>query len=138
MASLGRDGLTLYSAHGPPGMSEYPQMELKTPAWLMSGIVTIDAKLGSLELREGRLRFFELGGSAPLFDIAVADIEDVTFPRYNLGSVMLVTAGAAKFRVAFLGTNGRRAWMGATVSDVGPARRRGKQWKAALAPPRQP
>ena len=106
---------------------------LQTPAWLMRGIITCDAKLGTLRLDGGRLSFHETGAQAAVFDIALADIDDVRFPAYNVGSVVRIDAGADRYRLAFLASERRFKWSGARVRDVRPARRRGKQWKAALA-----
>jgi len=106
---------------------------LETPAWLMRGVITYDAKLGTLRLDQGRLSFRESGAEAPVFDLALADIEDLKFPRYNLGSVVRFDAGAKRYRLAFLASERRFKWAGARISDVRPARRWGRQWKAALS-----
>jgi hypothetical protein len=106
---------------------------LETPAWLMRGVITYDAQLGTLRLDGGRLSFRETGVQAPVFDIALADIDDVKFPGYNLGSVVRIDAGTNRYRLAFLASERRFRWSGARMSDVRPARRWGKQWKAALA-----
>jgi hypothetical protein len=105
---------------------------MESPAWLMHGIVTIDAKLGTLRLDDGRLSFREKGADEATFDVALADITDVVFPRYNLGSVVRFDAGGERYRLAFLKSERRFKWSGARFSDVRPARRWGKQWKAAL------
>lgn len=113
---------------------------LETPAWLMRGVITYNAKLGALRLDGGRLSFRETGARAPEFDIALADVDNVKFPAYNFGSVVRIDAGANRYRLAFLASERRFKWSGARMSDVGPARRWGKQWKAALAqrPPAAP
>ena len=98
----------------------------------MRGVFTYDAKPGTLTLNQGRLSFRESGEEAPVFDIALADIDNVKFPRYNLGSVVRFDAGGERYRLAFLASERRFKWSGARVSDVRPARRRGRQWKAAL------
>lgn len=105
---------------------------METPAWLMQGIVTINAKLGTLELDDGRLSFRENGADEPAFDIALDDITNVVFPFYNLGSVVRFDADGQRYRLAFLASERRFKWSGARFSDVRPARRWGKQWKAAL------
>ena len=107
---------------------------LETPAWLMTGVITYNATLGTLRLDEGRLSFRETGAEAPAFDIALDDIANVTFPAYNLGSVVRFDAGGTRYRLAFLASERRFKWSGARLSDVRPARRWGKQWKAALKP----
>jgi hypothetical protein len=71
---------------------------LQTPALLMRGVITFDAKPGSLRL----------------------------------------DAGASRNRLAFLASERRFRWSGARLRDVRPARRWGKQWKAALAALRSP
>lgn len=105
---------------------------LETPAWLMRGIINYDAKLGTLRLDHGRLSFRETGAEAAEFDIALADIANVKFPLYNLGSVVRFDGGGKRYRLAFLASKRRFKWSGALPSDVRPARRWGKQWKAAL------
>ena len=105
---------------------------LETPAWLMRGVITYNAKVGTLRLDHGRLTFRETGVEAALFDIALADIGNVKFPRYNLGSVVRFDAGGKRYRLAFLASKQRFKWSGARISDVRPARRWGKQWKSAL------
>ena len=105
---------------------------LQTPAWLMSGVITYNAKVGTLRLDRGRISFRENGAERVTFDIALADIRNVEFPFYNLGSVVRFDAGAERYRLAFLASERRFKWSGARISDVGPARRWGKQWKAAL------
>jgi hypothetical protein len=121
---------------GPPavlcdagGVSATP---LQTPAWLMRGVITYDAKPGSLRLDGGRLTFRGSAGETPIFDIALDDIDNVKFPRYNLGSVVRFDAGDTRYRLAFLASEHRFTWSGARISDLRPARRWGKQWKAAL------
>jgi hypothetical protein len=111
---------------------------LETPAWLMHGIITYNAKLGTLRLDRGRLSFRETGADEAVFDIALADITNVKFPFYNLGSVVRFDAGEGRYRLAFLASERRFKWSGARMSDVRPARRWGKQWKAALQEPRGP
>ena len=106
---------------------------LETPAWLMCGIFTYNAKLGTLRLDRGRLSFRENGAVAPEFEIALDDIDRVAFPRYNFGSVVRIDAGGTRYRLAFLASERRFKWSGARLSDVRPARRWGRQWKAALS-----
>ena len=105
---------------------------LETPASLMRGLVTYNAKLGTLRLDGGRLSFRETQAEAAVFDIALADIGNVKFPVYNLGTVVRFDAGAKRYRLAFLASERRFKWSGARVRDVLPARRWGKQWQAAL------
>ena len=105
---------------------------LETPAWLMRGVITYNAKLGTLRLDGGRLSFRETGAQAAVFDIALADIDDVKFPAYNFGSVVRIDARANRYRLAFLASERRFKWSGARMRDVRPARRWGKQWKVAL------
>jgi hypothetical protein len=99
----------------------------------MRGVVTYDAKPGTLRLDQGRVSFRESGAAAPVFDIALTDIDKVRFPRYNLGSVVRIDAGGNRHRLAFLSSERRFKWSGARLSDVRPARRWGRQWKAALS-----
>jgi hypothetical protein len=99
----------------------------------MGGVITVDAKPGTLQLDGGRLSFRETGAEAAAFDIALADVDDVTFPAYNFGSVVRIDAGADRYRLAFLATDRRSKWFGARMRDVRPARRWGKQWRSALA-----
>jgi hypothetical protein len=105
---------------------------LETPAWLMRGVITYNVKPGTLRLDHGRLSFRETGAEAAEFDIALADIANVKFPFYNLGSVVRFDGGGKRYRLAFLASEPRSKWSGAQISDVRPARRWGKQWKAAL------
>jgi hypothetical protein len=105
---------------------------MESPAWLMQGIVTVNAKLGTLKLDGGRLSFRERGADEPTFDVALGDITDVVFPSYNLGTVVRFDARGERYRLAFLKSERRFKWSGARFSDVRPARRWGKQWKAAL------
>ena len=106
---------------------------LETPAWLMSGVVTVNAKLGTLRLDHGRLSFRETGASGATFDLALADIRDVTFPFYNVGTVVRFDSGGERYRLAFLASERRFKWSGARVRDIRPARRWGKQWRSALS-----
>jgi hypothetical protein len=105
---------------------------LETPAWLMRGVTTNNAKPGTLRLDGGRLSFREAEAKAAVFDFALADIVNVKFPFYNLGSVVRFDAGGTRYRLAFLASERRFKWSGARISDVLPARRWGSQWKAAL------
>ena len=98
----------------------------------MTGVVTYNATPGTLRLDRGRLSFRETGAATAAFDVALDDISDVTFPFYNLGSVVRLDAGGTRYRLAFLASERRFKWSGARLSDVRPARRWGKQWKAAL------
>ena len=111
---------------------------LETPAWLMHGIITYNAKVGTLRLDSGRLSFRETGAEEALFDIALGDITDVRFPFYNLSSVVRFDADGKRYRLAFLASKRRFKWSGARISDVRPARRWGRQWKAALQERRGP
>jgi hypothetical protein len=103
---------------------------LETPAWLMRGITTRGAKLGTLKLDRGRLSFRERGADEPLFDLALADVGDVKFPWYNLGSVVRFDAGGERYRLAFLGSE--VTWWGTKLRDALPALRWGRRWRAAL------
>jgi hypothetical protein len=105
---------------------------LETPAWLMPSVFTINAKLGRLRLDHGRLSFRETVGDRTLFDVALSDVRNVKFPFYNLGSVVRFDVAGQRYRLAFLRSERRFKWSGARLSDVRPARRWGKQWKAAL------
>jgi hypothetical protein len=105
---------------------------LETPAWLMHGVITYNAKVGRLKLDRGRLSFRENERQEAVFDIPLADVHHVKFPFYNLGSVVRFDAGGNRYRLAFLASQRRFKWSGAQLSDVRPARRWGKQWKAAL------
>jgi len=105
---------------------------LQTPAWLMSGVITLNAKLGTLRLDDGRLSFRETGANAAIFDLATADIRNVKFPVYNVGTVVRFDSGGERYRLAFLASERRFKWSGARFGDIRPARRWGKQWKAAL------
>ena len=98
----------------------------------MRGVITYNAKPGALRLDGGRLSFREAGVEAAVFDIALADVGNVKFPFYNLGSVVRFDAGGTRYRFAFLASKRRFKWSGARISDVLPARRWGRQWKAAL------
>lgn len=106
---------------------------LETPAWLMTGVMTVNARLGTLRLDRGRLSFRERGADAPTFDLALADVRDVRFPVYNVGTVVRFDSGGERYRLAFLASERRFKWSGARFRDVRPARRWGRQWKAALA-----
>lgn len=99
----------------------------------MRSVFTLDAKAGTLRLHRGRLSFHPAGAEAPSFDIALADVENVKFPLYNFGSVVRFDAGGQRYRLAFLASERRFRWSGARISDVRPARRWGRQWKAALS-----
>jgi hypothetical protein len=98
----------------------------------MRGVITYNAKLGTLRLERGRLSFRERGANASVFDVALSDIGNVKFPFYNLGSVVRFDAAGKRYRLAFLASERRFKWSGARISDVRPARRWGRQWKAAL------
>jgi hypothetical protein len=98
----------------------------------MRGVITLNAKLGRLKLDRGRLSFRENERPEAVFDIPLADVCNVKFPFYNLGSVVRFDAGGKRYRLAFLSSQRRYKWSGAQLSDVRPARRWGKQWKAAL------
>lgn len=111
---------------------------LETPAWLMSGVATVNAKRGTLRLEHDRLSFRETGASAPTFDLAVADLRDVTFPVYNVGTVVRFDSGGERYRLAFPASERRFKWSGARFRDIRPARRWGRQWRAALAQADEP
>jgi hypothetical protein len=104
---------------------------VESPAWLFRGIGTYDATAGTLRLEGDRLRFVADG--EPVFEFPLAEIEDVRYPRVNLGSVMTFTAHGKRYRLAFLRSRPRSKWSGARLSDVRPARRWGREWKTALA-----
>ncbi len=96
----------------------------------MRGITTRGAKLGTLRLDRRRLSFRERGADEPLFDLALADVSDLKFPWYNLGSVVRFDAGGERYRVAFLGSE--PTWWGTKFRDVLPALRWGSRWRTAL------
>ena len=60
---------------------------LETPAWLMTGVITVNAKLGTLRLDHGRRSFRETGAEAAGFDLALADVRNVRCPFCNVGAV---------------------------------------------------
>ncbi len=105
---------------------------LETPAWLMSGVITFNAKLGTLRLDHGRLSFRETGANAAMFDLTLADLRNVKFPFYNVGTVVRFDSGGERYRLAFLASERKFKWSGARFRDLRPARRWGKQWKSAL------
>ena len=105
---------------------------LETPAWLMSGVSTLNPRVGRLRLDQGRLSFRETGSDAPKFDVAVGDIRNVRFPFYNVGTVVRFDSGGERYRLAFLASERRFKWSGARFGDIRPARRWGRQWKSAL------
>ena len=98
----------------------------------MRGVITYNAKPGTLTLANGRLGFRETGGDRAVFDIPLAEIGNVKFPFYNLGSVVRFDAGGKRYRLAFLSSERRFKWSGARIRDVRPASRWGTQWKSAL------
>lgn len=105
---------------------------LETPAWLMRSIATYDAKEGRLKLDHGRLSFHERGEESPLFDVALAEVSNVKFPSYNFGSVVRFDAAGERYRLAFMASRRKSKWTGASFSDIRPARRWGKEWKAVF------
>jgi hypothetical protein len=89
----------------------------------MRGVITYNAKPGTLRLDGGRLSFRETGAEAAEFDVALADIGNVKFPFYNLGSVV-------RFRCRRNALSPRVPGLGAKVQVVGRADQR--------RPPRAP
>lgn len=104
----------------------------ETPAWLMRSISSYEAIDGTLRLEGGRLSFRAHGTEEPLFDVALADLTNVVFPRYNLGSVVRFDAGGQRYRVAFMASRRRWKWQGMGFRDIRPAWRWGREWRALL------
>lgn len=115
---------------------------LETPAWLMSGVATVNAKRGTLRLEHDRLSFRETGASAPTFDLAVADLRDVTFPVYNVGTVVRFDSGGERYRLAFLrswlpsgGSSGRAHGFATFARRAAGADSGEPRWRRPMSPP---
>ncbi len=125
-----------------------PVQNLRTPAWLLMGISNSE---GVLELAGRRLAFTSPKGR--VFDAALADITNITFPWYYFGGGVKLQVGQSRYRISFVrpnggayaasdllastgtaaGAAGALLTTGLTVQDIGSGRKAGKAWKAALA-----
>ena len=93
---------------------------LRTPAWLLTGIV--GSVSGVLELTGGRLAFMTEQRS--LFEVPLSRVSNVSFPWYYFGGGVKFRIGADRYRMSFVepGESG----------DIGEGRRAGKAWQKVL------
>ena len=94
---------------------------LCTPAWLLTGIVS--RVPGVLELEGGRLAFVTT--QRRLFEVAVSEMSDVSFPWYYFGGGIKFRIGDERYRVSFVEPG--------DTGDIVEGRRAGKAWKKALS-----
>src|SRR4051794_6129712 len=119
----------------PDGQTEAP---LITPAWLMKSISAHGATPGLLTLDRDRLRFTAGVDAQPMsgpavFEVALPEISDVKWPRYNTGTVVRFKAAGKKYRLSFMPPTGKWEWAGWGLIDIPQARAFGRDWQRALA-----
>ena len=102
------------------------QPVLQSRVWLLSGIT--GSREGFLQLADGRFAFTDIDGQT-VFDVPLSVVREVEFPWYYFGGGMKLSIGAERYRVSFM----RPGNVGGGTGDIGPGRRLGKEWKAALA-----
>jgi hypothetical protein len=133
--------------------------QLRTNAWLLRGISSLP---GVLVLANGRLSFnasssgsmwpgqlrrlqretgraelpalLEDGRSAIVFDVPVAELEDVHFPWYYFTGGIKLSVNGVRYRFSFARPANTRTHPDVldSIHDVGSARRSGVSWKAVL------
>lgn len=97
---------------------------LQSQVWLLSGMTA--SAPGILQLADGRIAFATSEGA--VFDVALSAVTGVEFPWYYFGGGMKLKIGAESYRFSFMLPGN----MGGGIGDIGPGRRIGKEWKAAL------
>jgi len=102
------------------------QPVLQSQVWLLSGMT--GSQEGILQLADGRFAFTDIDGQT-VFDVPLSEVREVEFPWYYFGGGMKLSIGAERYRVSFM----RPGNIGGGIGDIGPGRRVGKEWKAALA-----
>lgn len=129
-------------------MTQPVQNALCTPAWLLMGIGN---RAGVLELARGRVAFTTPEGR--VFEAALADVTNISFPWYYFGGGVKLQVGQHRYRISFVRPNGGNyaagrllagtgiaagaagalLTTGAEIQDIGSGRKAGKAWKAVLA-----
>ena len=106
-------------------------MQLRSPAWLLSGFTKSVA--GELMLTDQRLIFQTHDGDR-VFDTALSEITALKFPWYYFGGGMKLHIGTNNYRISFArpGNLPEDFSESASVGDIGSARRSGAVWKSAL------
>ena len=107
-------------------------MSLRSPAWLLSGL--IHSVAGELELTQGRFTFESHDGRR-IIDAPLGELSAVTFPWYYFGGGMKVRIGTDTYRLSFARPGNLPDHFGqaADAGDIASARRSGAAWKSALA-----
>ena len=135
---------------------------LATAAWLLRGIYSIPGTLrfaqgrlsftafgagncGSSHLRkleaeagsEGLARRLEEGERVVVFEVPLADVQDVNFPWYYFSGGVKLTVEGVRYRFGFdEPSNTKLSGEGGDVmGEISKARRNGKAWKAILRSP---
>ena len=134
---------------------------LRTEAWLLRGISSMP---GALALANDRLSFTAFGAgnfggrqlrkleaeagrdglatrlgndeNTVVFDVPLAEVQDVNFPWYYFSGGVKLTLCGVRYRFGFARpANTKLPSENADLSDITKARRSGKAWKAVLIEP---
>jgi hypothetical protein len=95
------DGTARSSAGGgSPAATPAPEPVLECAAkWMRSGPILLWTTRGTLRVGDRRISFRTR--KETVFDGAIADLRDVTFPRYNLGTVVKLKLDGRRFRITW-------------------------------------
>ncbi len=119
---------------------------IRSPAWLLKGLT--GSTPGLLELAEGRLSFSAVGGysGAPgtrsdersdhagrVFETAVSNVTDVTFPWYYFGAGAKLTIGEQRYRLSFSKPGNTQLHEEQLGANVAMGREAGKMWRSVLS-----
>jgi hypothetical protein len=75
------------------------EQPLVFPAYLMrTGPLAIWTTRGQMRVGDGRISFETRRGS--VFDGAISELRNVSFPRYNRGAVVKLQLGSRRYRIA--------------------------------------
>ena len=82
---------------------------------------------------KGERLVFDARDGRRLFDAALGEVSDVTFPWYYFGGGVKLRIGTDRYRVSFARPGNLPDVPIETVGDLPSARESGKMWKSVLA-----
>jgi len=102
-------------------IDETDESAVYTPVWILSGLTGRDP--AALEFADGRVILST--GDVEVFNAALSDIREVTFPWYYFGGGVKFRVGAQEYKISFTEPG--------EYGSIADARAAGKLWRAIFS-----